>query len=275
MKHPLVSVIVPTKNSAYFLKDCLISIKSQTYENTEIIVVDNFSSDNTAYIARKYANKFYSKGPERTAQRNFAAKKASGKYFLFVDSDMELRPKVIEQCMEAIDSFKDVKGIVIHEESFGEGFWAKCKSLERDFYVNIPWIEAARFVSAETFNKIGGYNINLVSGEDWDLSNKVKRLGRILSIDEFILHNEGSVKLNKLMKKKYYYARHAISYLSQNPEESILNSDVGPINRYRLFFSQPKKLFKDPVLGISMIFMKTCEFASGAVGYIIAKANSV
>ena len=74
----LVSVIVPTKNSEQFLEKCLDSIKKQTYKRVEIIVVDNNSTDNTKKIARKFTNKVFNKGPERSAQMNFGAKKAKG-----------------------------------------------------------------------------------------------------------------------------------------------------------------------------------------------------
>jgi glycosyltransferase involved in cell wall biosynthesis len=76
MKQPLVSIIIPTKNSAEFLEQCLISIKNQSYKNIEIIVVDNFSKDSTREIAKRYGATIYLKGPERSAQRNYAAKKA-------------------------------------------------------------------------------------------------------------------------------------------------------------------------------------------------------
>lgn len=49
-----VSVIVTTKNSAPYLNNCLQSIKSQTYKKIEIIVVDNFSRDETKLIAEEY-----------------------------------------------------------------------------------------------------------------------------------------------------------------------------------------------------------------------------
>lgn len=58
---PLISIIIPTKNSALTLEDCLVSLKHQSYENIEIIVIDNHSIDATPEIAKKYADVYMQK----------------------------------------------------------------------------------------------------------------------------------------------------------------------------------------------------------------------
>ncbi len=63
---PLVSVIIPTRNSTRTIEICLQSIKKQSYPKNEIIVVDNYSWDKTKKIAQKYA-KVYNKSPERSS----------------------------------------------------------------------------------------------------------------------------------------------------------------------------------------------------------------
>jgi glycosyltransferase, family 2 len=60
-KSPLVSVIIPTYNSARTLETTLKSVKDQTYPNIEMIVVDNQSKDTTRQIAEKYADAVYIK----------------------------------------------------------------------------------------------------------------------------------------------------------------------------------------------------------------------
>lgn len=257
---PLVSIIVPTKNSGEFLEACLKSIKAQTYKNLEIIVVDNFSTDDTPKIAKKYADKFYQQGPERSAQRNYGVKKCSGEYVAIIDSDMELTPKVISSCVKAITKTSGIKGVIVPEESFGVGFWAQCKKLERSFYVGKDWIEAARFFSKKTYLVVGGYNESMVSGEDWDLSNRIRSFGQISRVNEFILHNEGTIKLLKLLKKKAYYAKQIHTYINSNENVSTTSEAKNVLRRYTLFFSHPVKLFKNPLYGVGMLFMKTSEY---------------
>ncbi len=267
---PLISLIVPTKNSSKFLEACLMSIANQTYTNIELIVVDNFSSDKTTDIAKQYTTKVFQKGPERCAQRNFGVVQSEGEYILFIDSDMELSTKVVERCVLAMQQ-PNIKGVIIPEESFGVGLWAQCKKLERSFYVGVDAIEAARFFKKTDFHEIGGYNEALISGEDWDLSDRMETLGPLARINEYIFHNEGNINLRKTLAKKYYYAKSAPAYLTTSGSiPTAKKRKMGIVGRYILFFKKPVLLFKNPVIGLSMIFMKTAEFFFGFLGIVKA-----
>src|SRR5665811_1228312 len=105
----MVSVIITTKNEERNIENCLKSIKEQSYSNIEIIVVDNYSSDKTKEIARRYTDKVYDKGPERSAQRNYGMiDKSSGEYVMFVDADMVSSRDLIGDCVEFIERGKYV-----------------------------------------------------------------------------------------------------------------------------------------------------------------------
>lgn len=273
MKNPLVSTIVTTKNNEATLDACLRSIKEQSYDPIELLVVDNYSEDSTPKIAKKYTKLLFSKGPERSAQRNYGVKKSRGKYILIIDSDMELTLNVVKACVDKIVSKDNIKAVIIPEESFGIGFWAQCKRLERSFYVGVPWIEAARFFDSSTYKKVGGYDESMISGEDWDISKRFEKISSIGHIDEFIRHDEGRMRLITDLKKKYYYAKNAQLYLNKNKVSSKLAASNGPIQRYSLYFSNPRKLFKNPIYGFGMLFLKTCEFSIGGIGYKVTDGS--
>jgi glycosyltransferase involved in cell wall biosynthesis len=269
--NPLVTVIVTTRNNHLTLDACLASIMSQTYEPIELIVVDRDSTDGTKLIARYYTGLVYNHGPERSAQRNFGFSKSSGEYVVFIDSDMVLSRDVIRDCVDTVFYHPETSGVIIPEESFGKGFWAQCKRLERSFYHGNDWIEAARFFPKEIYRQLGGFDEMMVSGEDWDLSARAREIGRIMRVNSLIYHNEGRLKLMKSLKKKYYYAGMSRAYLHKQHIGSKLAAGVGPLQRYKLFLSQPKKLFRNPIKGLGMVFMKTCEFAFGGLGYLFAR----
>jgi len=296
MKQPLVSVIVTTRNNHATLEACLESIKQQSYGNIELIVVDRDSDDDTKDIARRYTDKVFNKGPERSAQRNYAVSKATGDYVVIIDSDMELSKDVIHACVKKVQSDVEIEAVIIPEESFGQGFWAQCKKLERSFYIGIDWIEAARFFDKKIYQQVGGYDEELISGEDWDLSQRVGAVVKIGRINEYIRHNEGHIKLFQTLKKKSYYAKKFTNYTiktvpgsttesislaaaatglpqSVNPQRArnTRNPYIIVLKRFGLFFSHPVKLFRNPILGIGVLFMKVCEFGFGALGYLGAK----
>src|ERR1035437_7792327 len=144
MDDPLVSVIIPTKNSSRTLEACLKSIKDQSYKNIELIVVDNNSTDDTKEIAKKYTDKVFNYGPERSAQRNSGAKQAKGEYLLIHDSDIYFNVDSDKECVE-LSRAENCDAIILPEKSIGIGFWAKVKAFERSFYVGNDLIEAPRF----------------------------------------------------------------------------------------------------------------------------------
>ncbi len=267
---PLVSVIVPTKNSKPFLEACLQSIMAQTYPKIELVVIDNNSTDKTKEVATKYTKLVFNKGPERSAQRNYGAKKSKGEYLLFIDSDMELSSMVVEDCVKQFHD-KNKAGVIIPEKSFGEGFWAKCKVLERSFYIGIDWMEAARFYSRSAFDLVGGYDEANTGTEDYDLPHRLQNqfgsssIGRI---GAYINHNERRISLFGTCKKKYYYARNLRMYKDKPENKSYFSSQVSLVTRYKVFFRDPKKLFYNPTIGLGMLFMKTAEFAFGGIGYL-------
>ncbi len=269
-KSPLVSVIIPTKNSRLTIKKCLESIKNQSYKKIELIVVDNNSTDDTKKIAWKYTKNVFNRGPERSAQRNYGASKSRGAYLLFVDSDMVLSRNVVKECVEVAQN-SNAKGIVIPEKSIGVGFWARCKALEREFYVGVDWMEAARFYEKKIFDKTKGFNEKMISGEDWDLSQRVGRIDKLGRIKSFILHDEGNLRFFELLKKKYYYAKNINKYKINKSDISNIAKQTSVINRYGLFLSKPGKLLNNPIIGLGMILMKTSEFISGGMGIILKK----
>ena len=98
---PLVSVIVPVYNSEKFLNRCIDSIISQTYENLEILLVDDGSTDRSPSICDDYALKdnrvkaFHQKNTGVSGARNTGLDNCSGEYISFVDSDDYISPQMI------------------------------------------------------------------------------------------------------------------------------------------------------------------------------------
>src|SRR2546428_2344700 len=182
-KNPLVSVIIPTRNSARTIRRCLESVRAQTYPNFEIVVVDNFSSDSTVRIAKEYADIVLLAGPERTSQVKLGAAKSKGDFIYKIDSDFVLEPSVLEKAVKVAVDQKAV-GVVIPNLSYPKiSFWSEVRYFERLPYLGSKQIEAARFIRHDVYDAVGGHDGTLVAYEEHDLHNKVSRLGKIARIE--------------------------------------------------------------------------------------------
>ena len=108
---PKVSVIVPIYNVEEFLAECLESILSQTYQDFELILVDDSSTDNSLAIARKYAEHpkitlyEFSENQGVSVARNYATDRASGEYIAYIDSDDVVGERYLEDMVLAADKY--------------------------------------------------------------------------------------------------------------------------------------------------------------------------
>lgn len=268
-----VSVIVTTKNEQDVIKGVLTSCVRQTYQNIEIIVVDNNSKDKTQEIAKRFTKKIFSFGPERSAQRNFGAKVAKGEYFLFLDADMELTKGVIKECVDVIDKDGKVGAIAIPEISKGKTFWEKVKAFERSFYNEQQgdlMTDAARFFRRSVFLSAGGYDETITGPEDWDLSDTIRKLGyKIGRISAAITHRERVSSLFDLAKKKFYYALRLHRYLEKQ-KVSVVSSKTIYFLR-PVFYKNNKKILLNPILTLGMFIMLSVELFAGGLGYLLGR----
>jgi len=118
-ENPKVSIIIPTHNHAHFLSECLASVKSQTYKDYEVIVVNNGSTDNTEEIVRKLAwdqlrYKYQNDTGSVAGPRNTGISLAKGKYVAFLDSDDLWYEKKIEKVMNIFEKKSEID-IISHD----------------------------------------------------------------------------------------------------------------------------------------------------------------
>jgi glycosyltransferase involved in cell wall biosynthesis len=252
----LVSVIVTTRNSERTLEACLASIREQTYPNVELITVDNGSSDLTQEIAERFSDAVLQKGPERSAQRNYGVEKSHGNYLLFIDSDMVLEPGVVS---DGIDALSDpaVRAVIIPEESFGEGFWAQCKVLERHCYVGEDNVESARMYRRQDFLDVGGFDLELTGPEDWDLTGRIAGRSVRPRTASIIHHDEGRISLRGNFVKRRYYAPGYLGYLVKHRNGALAQGNA----LFRpAFLRHWRDLAREPAVALGMFVLKFVEF---------------
>lgn len=274
----LVSIIIPTKNSSRYLDKCLEHIKSQSYKDIEIIIVDGKSQDmyKTVKIAKKYNCKVYIFDPkvkkglfDATKKRNYAAAKAKGEFIYHMDADMELTKDVIEEAVDLCR--KGFDAVIIPEDSFGVGPWARAKNLERRFFWGDDSVESPRFFKKTVWDTLKGYDENIAGGgDDRDIYQRAIQAGyKVGRTKSLVLNNEGNLQLWQLMKKQFMYKREVLKYILKRPNIAIKSFSpirISHFKNWRMFVSRPKDTF-------FFVIMKTAESIAGIAGIIYSLAG--
>lgn len=262
---PLVSVVVPTKDSGRTIEPCLRSIREQTYPHIELVVVDNFSSDETFDVARELAHLAISAGPERSAQRNLGIEVSSGEWVLWIDSDMVLPPRVIETMVDAAAE-TGASGVFAPELTIGDGYWTACRALERSCGWDEVLVQAPRLVRRDYLLETGGFLPSLAGTEDAELRTRMRADGcRMVSISDLIVHDEGRLQLGGILKKRYYYGLGLREYRERHP--GALNEQAGAaVEAYARHW---RKLAVDPVHTAGVGVMRVGELVAYGAGYLL------
>jgi glycosyltransferase involved in cell wall biosynthesis len=113
---PLVSIITITHNRANLIQRCIESIKNQTYQNYEHIIIDGLSTDNTEEVVKSYNDNriIYMKSEVNNVPQNHwkGIYMAKGKYVTFLDDDDEYLPTKVEKQVRLFESLSPDYGIV-------------------------------------------------------------------------------------------------------------------------------------------------------------------
>lgn len=218
---PKVSVIIPCYNQGAYLEEAVNSVLDQTFQDFEILVVDDGSTD--AETIRMFEN--YKKPKTRvirtnnqglSAARNNGVCQAKGDYILPLDADDKIGPGYLEEAVRILDLYQEI-GIVYCEASyFGviEERWDMPEySLDKILNHNVIFCTAL-FRKAD-WEAVGGYNINMVYGwEDWDfwlsLINRGNKVYRIPKVHFFYRIREASMVQAMNEDKQFFMRLHAI-----------------------------------------------------------------
>lgn len=211
MENDLISVIIPVKNGAKYIRQAIEGILVQKM-NTEIIVVDDCSEDNTVEIAKKYGCKVVKheiqKGP--VVAKNSGLKLANGKYIMFHDHDDIMLNGALKILYEEFSS-DDVYAV----EAKIQDFYSPDLSEKEKSTIQIKsepyWglFSGAILMRVEVFDKIGLFNENICAGEiiEWQSKMKLNNL-KIKKLD-FVsvkrrIHSNNFGRTNRSTEFKNY-----------------------------------------------------------------------
>jgi len=204
MKKPLISVIIPTLNEEKYIKPTLKALRNQDYEGKyEIIVADGMSKDNTVRIAKKFVDKvIIVKQRGVSTGRNEGAKIAKGEILLFLDGDTILLFNGLTEISKCFRT-KKVVGVacpilpISPEAKDLAIYWSFNQFMKRSIKTKKPQVAGICCAyRKKVFENVGGFNEYLDTLEDFDLSERISKKGKIAFIQ-----NTLALTSNRRIKK--------------------------------------------------------------------------
>ena len=241
-----VSIILPTYNRSHILGKAIESVRIQTYDNFELIIVDDCSTDETEQMIYAYEDprlKYIrnDKNLGAAGSRNRGADVATGEYIAFVDSDTEWFADKLEKQMELIISGKGIGMVYSPIYKFGE--------LEKWMYppaeipmnmksgdifhslLQVPLVDTpTMLIPKNVWDEAGGFREELRSLEDYELSLRIAKKYLILMYPEPLINSyytEGCVSdnIDEALKSRFYMLREfKTDYVECNLFEKMLNT---------------------------------------------------
>ncbi|MFV0416216.1 MAG: glycosyltransferase family 2 protein [Chthoniobacterales bacterium] len=196
-----ISIIIPTYNSAEYLSDTLESCLRQTLPATEIIVIDDGSTDDTKAVCKKYQNAVVYERVENggvSRARNLGTQHATGSEYVFLDADDKLLPTALDDLSKTLADSKAgmAYGMVIERAEppkhprlngfdFAEG--SPPVPAQRNFWRGAVITPGSAIVRADLHKKIGGFVTGYEPLEDRDYWIKVGLLAPAAFCDSVVL----------------------------------------------------------------------------------------
>jgi len=217
-----ISIIIPTYNEEKYIEACLESLECQEYSgNYEVIVSDGSSTDNTVAIAGRHADRVIVDHKDTIASgRQAGARAARYSVLAFTDADTYIPPDWLSNLASSLEESRVVgvhgKLLPLDGNRFENDF---CNYVLPPYsqlmvQINKPSVPGSNFaVKRKAFNKVGGFNTKLVTAEDVDICNRIKRLGKFVYNPNAVVYvSTRRVRNWGYLKMFSFYTLNAIMY---------------------------------------------------------------
>lgn len=191
MEQPLVSVIIPVFNTGQFVPETVESVQNQTYQNVEVILIDNGSTDLlTTQVLNELKSQYkviFSEVVDVSTIRNKAIEAAKGTFILPLDSDDLIEPTFIEKCVTAFQKEPSIKVVRTYVKLFGQ---RKGELYLADYSYPVLLARNLMVVTSmfkrKDWEAVGGFDPAYAAAyEDWEFwINILKDLGQVHTIKE-------------------------------------------------------------------------------------------
>lgn len=221
-----VSIIMPCFNDGKYIKTAIESVKKQTYENIELVVIDDGSDDEETIRTLKEVSQdkdivcLHTQHLRPAGARNYGIEHSTGKYILPLDADDTIDAVYVEKAVNVISANENIGAVYCFADLFGKqkGRWELPEYSFRNMLIdNVVFVTA--LFRKEDWESVGGFNTEMDTGmEDYAFWISILALGKeIYQIPEILFHYRikkesrttrflRDQEQTKLIYQKIYYA---------------------------------------------------------------------
>lgn len=214
-KSPTVSVIIPTYNRAQLVGHAVRSVLAQTYQDFELIVIDDASTDNTQELVASFKEPRiryirHSQNGGVSAARNTGIEASRGEYIAFLDSDDKWLPEKLEKQVQLFRESDSKVGVIYTWQCFINDNNERTRTLDPKYsgfilddllYANVLGTTSTFMVRRECLHKVKGFDSDMpVYGEDWDLWIRLAQQYKFDFVPEVLVHYRDCNEVDRLTK---------------------------------------------------------------------------
>lgn len=271
--NPLVSIVIPVYNAEKYINESIDSCLNQTYQNKEIIVVDDKSTDNTLNILKKYEDKIILIPVEKQNGLgnviNIGIRQSKGKYIARMDADDVMYPTRLEKQIAYLESNPICVAIggqidIIDENSNitgHRGYAFDDSNIKKNMFLFMPFAHPAVTLRKSAIESVGLYPENIWKVEDVKFFFLLSRQGEYHNISETVLKyrmtfsTQSQSKMVDHFKKTNEVRKWAITDLGIKPTPiqyikwkietvGVYVASVLPPRMFMRIFELVRKIFK-------------------------------
>lgn len=286
----LVSIIVPVYNVEQYLEDCLDSILQQSYQNIEVIVINDGSTDGSRervipYLADKRINYIEQENKGLSGARNTGLKNATGKYIVFVDSDDYIEKNMLKEIVFLMNTH-NLDLVRFNADSFVDGLNETLKEGNYDFSHRLEenklYKEESLVLNRRTFSS----SVCLyITTRELINNNQLLFYENVLHEDELFttqvfLHTKRMMYKNAAYYHRRYRSNSIMTDLSSEKKEWSFNSYVALFNELEKmmknnhYTKKQKKFIKRQMISIYS-GLKNSQISEKKKKKVLKKINSI
>jgi glycosyltransferase involved in cell wall biosynthesis len=264
---PQVSVVIPTYNRAEFLRSAIASVLNQTYQDFEIIVVDDGSKDNTEDVVCHFNNRKiryvrHETNKGVTVARNTGVLNSKGAIIAFLDDDDEWLPQKLTRQMAVLRRSPLQTGAVYtgllrvdHRTGKILGEWIPTKRgdlFDELCFENCVGTASTVLLRKECFNTLGLFDEDICFGEEYDMWIRVSKRFLFECVNE------------PLVKYRVHPAKLSTNY------ELVISGLEAQLRKHEVFFRSNKKGYSYRYLSLGTLYCYVGNMGRGRVAFLTA-----